>query len=315
MKFKSLTLAALLGILASATLAGPVLRSEVVVTAPIVTVGDLFEDAGDLAGKALFRSPAPGTAGSVSLEAVRQAASLVGLDGYAAEGVLHVRVSRAAAIVDAPLLTTLIVDDLRQRGIVADGIAVEAAFEQADLSFHAEAVDRPAQLLALRYTPANGAFTARFAIAGLETPVDVAGRIDLLVEAPHLATTLPSGAILALDDIEMKPIPLRQAESMGLPALDQLVGKQLTRQSRGGMLLRSSDVVEPRVVERNALVTVMLRHGPMTLTVKGQALNGAAAGQPVQVLNSVSRKILHGVALASGTVAVNATTTLNVAGL
>ena len=51
----------------------------------------------------------------------------------------------------------------------------------------------------------------------------------------------------------------------------------------------------------------------MTLTVRGQALNAAAAGQPVQVLNSVSRKILHGVALPSG--AVEITNTINVAGL
>ena len=65
-----------------------------------------------------------------------------------------------------------------------------------------------------------------------------------MVEAPHLATTRPAGAVLTPADIEMRPIPLKQAESMGVPTLDQLIGKQLTRQSRGGMLLRASDVAE-----------------------------------------------------------------------
>ena len=51
----------------------------------------------------------------------------------------------------------------------------------------------------------------------------------------------------------------------------------------------------------------------MTLTVKGQALNGAAVGQPVQVLNSTSKKILTGMALAGGVVEIS--TTINVAGL
>ena len=78
-------------------------------------------------------------------------------------------------------------------------------------------------------------------------------------------------------------------------------------------MLRASDVTEPLVVERNALVTVVLNTGPMTLTVKGQALNAAAAGETVQVLNSVSRKILIGTALPSGAVAI--TNTINVAGL
>ena len=61
------------------------------------------------------------------------------------------------------------------------------------------------------------------------------------------------------------------------------------------------------------MVTVVLSTGPMTLTVKGQALNSAAAGGPVQVLNSVSRKILNGIALPNGAVAIS--NTINVAGL
>ena len=44
-----------------------------------------------------------------------------------------------------------------------------------------------------------------------------------------------------------------------------------------------------------------------------RSLNGASVGQPVQVLNPVSRKILYGTALPSGAVAV--TTTIAVAGL
>jgi flagella basal body P-ring formation protein FlgA len=78
-------------------------------------------------------------------------------------------------------------------------------------------------------------------------------------------------------------------------------------------MLKASDVTEPEVVQRNSLVTVYLRSGPMTLTVKGQALNNASIGQPVQVLNPVSKKILHGVAMPNGGVGI--TSTLNVAGL
>jgi flagella basal body P-ring formation protein FlgA len=301
MKHLTLTIAALLTSV-TVSVAAPVLRSEVTVTAPVVTVGDMFDDAGVLAEKALFRAPAPGTTGTVSLDAVREAAALVGLTDYVADGVLRVRVARDATTVDAQMLTGLIVDDLRNRGIVGDGVVVQTHFDRPDLSFSAEAVPDPVQLAALRYTPGNGNFSARLVIAGTDAPVDIAGRIEMMVEAPHLATTLAAGSVLAPADIEMRLIPLRQAETMGVPSLTQLVGKQLTRQSRAGMLLKASDVIEPHVVERNAMVTVRLQTGPMTLTVKGQALNAAAAGQPVQVLNSVSNRILHGVALPSGAV-------------
>ena len=301
-----------LTLLATAAQAAPVLRSEVTVNHPIVTVGDMFDDAGLLAEKAMFRAPSPGTSGTVSLEAVRAAAAAVGLSDYDAEGVLRVRVARAATRVDAAMLTAMITGDLRARGIVADGVEVVARFAQ-DVTLQAEAVESPVNLVDLRYMPGSGAFTLRILVAGIDTPVDLGGRIELMVEAPHLVGTRAAGSILTPEDVEMRLVPLRNAESSGVATLDQLVGKELTRQSRGGMMLRLNDVTEPRVVERNAMVTVVLKQGPMTLTVRGQALNNAAAGEAVQVLNPTSRKILHGVALPNG--AVELSTTIAVAGL
>ncbi len=296
---------------ATAAQAAPVLRSEVTVNHPVVTVGDMFEDAGLLAEKAMFRAPAPGTSGTVSLEAVRAAAAAVGLGHYEAEGVLRVRVARAATLVDPAMLTVLITDDLRARGIAVDGVEVVARFAE-EVALQAEAVENPVSLVDLRYMPSTGTFTLRILVAGIDAPVDLGGRIDLMVEAPHLVATRAAGSILTPEDIEMRLVPLRNAES-GAASLDQLVGKELTRQSRGGMMLHFTDVTEPRVVARNAMVTVFLRQGPMTLSIRGQALNNAAAGEPVQVLNPTSRKILHGVALSDG--AVELSTTLAVAGL
>lgn len=314
MNVKPILLAALLSIAGTgAATAEPVLRAEVTVNHPVVTVGDMFEDAGIYAERALFRAPAPGTTGTVTLDAVHEAASLAGLTEYDAEGVLRVRVARATAIVDEPALAGLIAADLEVRGIAADGIVVDVRFDATELLFNAEAVDDPVQLASLRYTPGNQAFTARFLIAGIDTPVELGGRIELMIEVPHLVTTRAAGTILTADDIEMRLVPLRYAETGGIATIGQLVGKQLMRQSRGGLMLRPADVTEPRVVERNALVTVVLNTGSMTLTVKGQALNNAAAGQPVQVLNTVSNRILHGTALANGAVAIS--NTLNVAGL
>ena len=68
-----------------------------------------------------------------------------------------------------------------------------------------------------------------------------------------------------------------------------------------------TDVSAPTVVQRNAIVTVLLTTGPMTLTVKGQALRSAAAGEPVDVFNSITRKILHNTTRADGSVIIDAT--------
>lgn len=310
-------LPALLAVFASSTaLAAPVLRAEVSVNHPVVTVGDMFEDAGLLAERALFRAPAPGTTGIVSLEAVRSAALKAGLADYTQDGLLNVRVERRATVVDVTTLTGLISGDLAARGLLPLGAQLHARFDNPALSYNAEAVDTPVTLVALRYQPGAASFAARFQIAGMELPVDVSGSLDLLVEVPHLAASLKAGAVLTPADIEMKRVPLDFADQSGVENLDDLVGKQLRRNARAGVMLKAADVTEPLAVRRNTEVTVLLRTGPMTLTVIGQSLGDAASGQPVQVMNTVTRKILNGVATANGTVEIStAAAKLQVAGL
>ncbi|RYE81947.1 MAG: flagellar basal body P-ring formation protein FlgA [Hyphomicrobiales bacterium] len=310
---KLLALAAFSLPLSTAALAAPSLKADVTVTAEIVTVGDMFEDAGSMAELALFRAPKPGTTGIVDLSAVSQAAKLVGLTEFENVGVARVRVSRAATVVDAPMLEDLLTDDLHRRGILLDGVTPRLAFDTPNLSYNAEAVEEPVTLVNLRYMPGSSTFSARIQIAGVDLPVDVAGRIEMMVEAPHLIATRPAGTVLTPSDIEMKLVPLKYAESTGIVGMDQLVGRQLERSGRAGLMLRAGDVADPQVITRNQMVTVYLKSGPMTLTVKGQALNNAAAGQPVQVMNTASKKIVIGTALPNG--GVDMTSTLNVAGL
>jgi flagella basal body P-ring formation protein FlgA len=310
---KSLTLAVLLALLATAAQAAPSLRGDITVNAAIVTVGDMFDNAGPLAETALFRAPAPGTTGIVGLDDVRRAALSIGLGSFENVGYTRVRVARAATVLDATALGGLVTQDLIQRGVVVGDIKSEIRFDVANLAINAEAIDNPARLVSLNYQPGNGAFAARFLIAGLDQPVDLTGGVQLLVPAPRLTANKPAGTILTPGDFETAMVPLATADAGAYAALDQLVGQQLLRQSRSGMMLKASDVGPPTVVTRNASVTVFFRLGAMTLTVQGKALGNAAVGQPVDVLNIVTKKILHGVARPDG--GVDIPTSLTTAGL
>jgi flagella basal body P-ring formation protein FlgA len=300
--------------LTTSAIAAPALRSEVTVRSEIVTVGDMFDNAGILAEEGLVRAPAPGTTGTVTIDAVREAASLVGLTEFEAEGIERVRVARPAAVVDTEFLTHLITVDLSQRGILAPDMIADTKFDRPDLVINAEAVVDPARLINLRYMPQSGEFTARFLIAGQDEPVDVTGTIDLLVEAPHLIDTLPAGTVLTQSDIEMRLVPLTTAETSGSARLQDLIGKALARQSRAGMMLKVNDVRAPELVSLNDIVTVFLKSGAMTLTVKGQALSAAAEGDTIPVLNLTTKKVLYGRATAAGTIEIT-TQPLTVAGL
>ncbi len=288
--------------LAAPALAAPALKGDITVNADIVTVGDMFDNPGELAETAIFRAPAPGTTGIVPLADVQRAAHAIGLDDFDNVGFMRVRVVRLATPVDAGMLSGLVSAELSRRGVTSDAITADIHFDQPGLNFNAAQQANPAVLTDLRYAPETGLFSARFTIAGIDRPVDLTGRADLMTMAPRLTDTLAAGTILSSADFELVPVPVKTANAGGYADLDQLVGKQLVRQSRSGMMLKPADVSEPTVVTRNDLVTVTLKAGPMTLTVKGQALSTVAAGENVDVLNTVTKKILHGVARADGTV-------------
>jgi flagella basal body P-ring formation protein FlgA len=292
-------------LLSSTAFAAPVLKREITVSGPIVTVGDMFDDAGLAAENPLFRAPKPGTSGLVQLADIRSATARIGIETFDAAGLDAVRVSRAATIVDQSTLTALINEDLANRGIITSGMSADTIFTTPVTPLNAEAIPQPASVVSLRYLPGTGAFSARFAIVGIEQPLDVSGNIEMMIEAPHLTGTFPAGAILSADDIAMRPIPLRFAESTGIARLEDLVGKALKRASRDGMVLKASDVSSPLTISKNDLVTIYFRQGPMTLTVKGQAVTGATIGAPVQVINLMSKRVISATAIAAGAVEVS----------
>jgi flagella basal body P-ring formation protein FlgA len=302
---KTLPLALALALLGTtATFAAPVLRGDVTVNADIVTVGDMFDDAGDLSATAIFRAPAPGTTGIVPLDNVEAAAKAIGLTDFDNSGFTRVRVLRSSTVVDTALLDKLIDANLAQRDVLTADVTADIHYDLTNVSFNAAQVTDPANLVDLRYAPDTGNFSARFMIAGIDAPVDLTGSIQLMTSAPRLLATQAAGTLLTRDDFDLAPVALATATAGGFAEIDQLIGKQLVRQSRAGMMLKASDVTEPTVVTRNSLVTVLLKAGAMTLTVKGQALSTAAAGDPVDVLNTVTKKVLHGIAQPNGTVAI-----------
>ncbi|WP_193335334.1 flagellar basal body P-ring formation chaperone FlgA [Devosia beringensis] len=298
------TLALLL--LSATALAAPALKGDITVTAGVITVGDMFDEPGLAAEDALFRAPKPGTTGNVTLRDIKAAAARIGIEAFESRGLDSIRVSRAATMIGQTDLAELIRADLANRGILTAGMSANTQFATAFTAFNAAAVDTPASLTSLRYAPANGTFTARFAIAGFDQPLDLSGSIELMIDAPHLATNTTAGTILTPDNIVMRPVPLRFAEASGVARLEDIVGKALSRQSREGMMLKPADLSTPLTIAKNDAVTIYFRRGPMTLTVKGQAVTGAALGAPLQVLNLMSRRVISATAIAAGAVEVSA---------
>lgn len=71
-----------------------------------------------------------------------------------------------------------------------------------------------------------------------------------------------------------------------------------------GRAIRPEDIRSPAVVDRNQTVEMIYRRGPLSIVAAGRALDRAAVGETIRVMNSSSRVTVSAKVTASGQVAV-----------
>lgn len=295
--------AAAIAISAGAALAMPVLKPHVKISSKIVTVGDMFDNAGALAEKGLFRSPEPGTLGNVPLASITLAAERAGISEFDNSGLSTVRVERTGVAINREFLNQLIERELATRNLLkADQLVQFSNFGGFTTIYAEETLAAPVDVLDFFYDQQTQRLQARLAILGQDAPLTLDGKVEVLAPVAHLRRTMNQGEIIDINDLEFRPTPIRFGHSQGELTVADLIGKSLTRTVREDTMLRPSDITDPLVIARNEVVTILFRKGSLKLTVKGQALHAASENQPVTVLNLMSKKVLQGIASSNGTV-------------
>jgi len=71
-----------------------------------------------------------------------------------------------------------------------------------------------------------------------------------------------------------------------------------------GRPIRPGDVGPPALIERNQIVTLHYRSGPLTIAAEARALGRAAAGEEVRVMNLASRSTVTGTVTETGGVVI-----------
>lgn len=295
---------------ALAQASAPSLRAEVTVTADLVRLGDLVDNAGDHAQTAVFRSPDLGHTGRVPAAQVIAAARRAGLADIAAGNVREVSVSRAARIVPLVEMEERIAANLaRSLGLVDSG-QVRVAFDRGtrpialeptqDGELHVQRIDHDAR---------SGRFEAMLGLSGSETigPFRIAGTANELVEFVVPARVINRGEVLRSSDLSVErrarnEMPMLSSDSV--TALTQAVGMAARRPLQPERAFRTADLMRPEIVERNGNVLILLDVPGLTLTVRGKALEAGAEGDTVQVQNLQSRKTLQGIVTGPGRVTV-----------
>ena len=274
------------------------LRAHIAGEGPQLLYGDVFSNAGALAGKVLTRAPEPGR--RVSLDPAWLAAK-VRADGRFwanASGLKRVTVSRAGRRIGSGSLRALIATELGRR---SDGTDYDIALANRAQELFVPAQDqaRP-KLLSLDFNESNGVFNARIRPYEKARAVLVRGRAWALVQAPVLVRPLKAGEKIAPEDIKWRPVRAARLRPDDLLDATALEGMAARRPVRANMPLRAKDFKRPATVKKGEIITLVYAVPGLRLTAQARALEDAALGAPVRVVNLKTSRTIQVVVTAPG---------------
>ena len=288
----------------------PKLKAEATVTGNLVRIGDLVDNAGLVADVPIFRSPDLGTTGTVSTEAVVEAVRAHALIGLDTAGLSEVAVTRASRTIKPETIERSIAQALSAQFSLGAPDDISLSFDGDLRALHVEpsALGEP-RVERLSFDARSGRFYATLAIPSghaTRTLLRLAGRAAATVEVATVAVPIARNATLKDADVLMERRPRAELGRDVITDRAKAVGLAARTALEPGQPLRMAGLMKPLVVARNEQVTLVYKIPGIMLTVQGKATAGGAVGGVVTVLNEQSKRIVQGVVVGPGQVAVNA---------
>lgn len=130
--------------------------------------------------------------------------------------------------------------------------------------------------------------------------------VMLLTAQSALADMLvPVRTIRAKELITHADLTVKKGEAAGAVSnLRDVVGKEARVSLYAGRPIQSGDIGPPAIVDRNQIVFVRFSRGGLNISTEARALNRAAVGEIVRVMNINSRATLSGIVAEDGTIRV-----------
>jgi flagella basal body P-ring formation protein FlgA len=286
-----------------------VLRAHVSVNAEVVRLGDLFADAGAEAGRAVAPSPPAGASQVFDAEELREIARRAGLRWTPSSRYDRVTVERAAVHLQHDEILARVRAALIEAGMPGER---KVAMSQRDLAVSVPpGREDDVRVEGARYDERTGRFAAALVVpkgANASDRQHLTGRIHEMVQVPVLTRRINRGDVISRGDIDMVELKQDGVPRDAVLDPDGIVGKTPRRLIGAGMPMRPADLQAPVILSKGSLVTLVVRTDRMLITARGKALEDAADGEIVRVLNIRSKSTVQGIVDGPGHVIVNSPT-------
>ena len=288
--------------------AAPRLKELVTVTADVVRIGDLVENAGPAANIAVFRAPDLGETGSVDIGRITEALKPHQIANLDTAGIGQVVVTRLSRAIPAAEIEERLAYAFAGQFGLGEARNLSITTDRPLRALHVEAsVTGELSIARLHVDQRSGRFDVQFELPGSGTarraPLRVTGTVIETVEAVILARVLSRGDTVKASDLVVER--RRKSDFLnGAITADQAVGLAVKRPLRTGEVLRAIDLMKAEVVRRNDSVTILYQVPGIVLSVRGKALEAGAIGESISVTNVQSNRPVQATVEAPGLVIV-----------
>ncbi|WP_426956953.1 flagellar basal body P-ring formation chaperone FlgA [Muricoccus radiodurans] len=281
-----------------------ILRPQVTVEDAQIRLSDLFDNAGPNASRAIGPAPAPGRRIVVEPAQLFAIARANGVAWRPLTGADSVTVERPGRAIARDEVMDLLRADLIRLGMDRDTELELPGFSPPlvpTAAFAQTTIEGPT------YDTVTNRFAATLVVVADGMPTQ---RLRLAGRALATAAVVVATRRLALNET-VRPGDVRvvrQRAERVRPGLAtnpaQVIGQSLRRPVAEGLPFATNDLSLPAAVERGATVTMLMESPGMTLTAQGRALEPAARGAVVPVMNLASRSIVEATVIGPGRVRV-----------
>jgi len=303
MKFKNkiMALLAITGLMLSAGFASAKdlkLRSSISIIGDIVTLGDLFENAGASSKIAVFRSPRLGKKGILTAKRIQVAAREHGLNWLNSNYQDKIVVQRQANIISLKDISDRIGEELGNKypRKVSNSQLVIYLNNKAIPFVMRAGIAPEFDVENIRYDARSRRFSA--IITGPVGAVNPKrktynGRTAEVIEVPVLIQSLTRGQTIKAKHLETKKVSARRIGERTITEAVDLIGMAARRSLRPNSLIRTSDIEKPKLVKKNTLISVVYTSKILHITFRGRALEDGAYGEVITILNTRSRRTIE----------------------
>lgn len=292
---ESMTLSIAFTMLALSAAHAATLKTESTVTGESVTVGDVFDGAGEYASRYLAPAPAAGEVLALNTFDLTRISDAFSLGWQPPASGAHVMIHAETNTVDRyaieAALQEKLVEDMR-------GQKFDMELQDHAISLRLPAgADKTITVENMKIDLQKGRFQATMTVSSLRK--DVSGRIYLIAQIPVLKSAISKGAVIDAHDLEYIDIRASDVSASMIVDAEKLIGQSPRRGIAAMKPLTASDIEAPLMVKRGDLVTIALKNGALNLTVQGRAMQNGTEGEVVRVVNTASNRALE--AIVTGT--------------